>query len=176
MSDFKHLMLDLETMGNKSFAAIVAIAAVEFDLETGETGRSFHRNITLASALNLGLKIDASTLEWWLGQSDEARKCILVNAENITTVLDEFRLWLLGDYQVWGNGARFDMGILANAYELRGTTIPWNHSKERDVRTLVSFAPEVKKDTVFAGIPHNPVDDCLHQIKYCHGTYKKIFE
>ena len=36
---YKHLMLDIETMGSKNNSAIVAVCAVEFNLDTGEVGR-----------------------------------------------------------------------------------------------------------------------------------------
>jgi DNA polymerase III epsilon subunit-like protein len=36
-----HVMLDLETMGKRAGCAIVSIGAVEFDINTGEIGRTF---------------------------------------------------------------------------------------------------------------------------------------
>ena len=71
-----HLMLDLETMGNKSFSSFVSIGAVFFDMATGETGAEFHIKVDLGSCLEAGLKVDASTIYWWLKQSDAARKGI----------------------------------------------------------------------------------------------------
>ncbi len=38
-SAFGHLMLDIETMGTESFSSIVSIGALEFDIETGKTGK-----------------------------------------------------------------------------------------------------------------------------------------
>ena len=37
----KHVMIDIETMGNMSHSAIVSVGAVRFDLETGEIGEKF---------------------------------------------------------------------------------------------------------------------------------------
>ncbi len=61
-------MLDLETMGNTSNAAIISIAAVYFD-ETG-VGRSFYHKVSLGSSCAIGLEMDADTVLWWLKQSD----------------------------------------------------------------------------------------------------------
>lgn len=50
MSDkkyFGHLMVDIETMGTSSSSAILSLGAVEFDIETGETGKYFHITIDL---------------------------------------------------------------------------------------------------------------------------------
>lgn len=69
----KHMMLDLETMGNKSNSVILSVGAVMFDIETGEIGEYFYERIEFQSALDVGLKINADTVEWWMKQSDEAR-------------------------------------------------------------------------------------------------------
>lgn len=52
----KHIMLDIETMGNQSYSSILSIGAVKFDLNTGETGDEFYTTIDLKSCLDLGLK------------------------------------------------------------------------------------------------------------------------
>jgi hypothetical protein len=57
-SVFGHLMLDIETMGNESFSSIVSIGALEFDIETGKTGREFYVNVDLQSCMDLGLIVD----------------------------------------------------------------------------------------------------------------------
>ena len=67
MKEFTHLMVDIETMGIKSNFAIISIGAVEFKIETGETGKEFYRNVTLKSSVELGLNVDADTVMWWMG-------------------------------------------------------------------------------------------------------------
>ena len=121
---YKHLMLDIETMGSKNNSAIVAVCAVEFNLDEALKGLSFF--------------------------------------------IDD------NEYQVWGNSARFDCGILVNAYEKLELGVPWKHFNERDVRTLVAFKPSVKKNMWFSGTPHYAPDDCKHQIKYCHEIFKTL--
>lgn len=170
---FNHLMLDLETMGSKSNSAIVSIGAVEFDIETGKTGEEFYKVISLQSAIDLGLEMDASTVIWWMQQSDEARKDLCVpNRHHIAEVLNDFK-WFCKDkdYHVWGNSARFDCGILQNAYSKLNQPVPWDFRKERDVRTLVSFAPSLKKTIPVPGTKHNALDDCYYQIEYCAVIY-----
>ena len=171
-----HVMLDLETMGKRAGCAIVSIGAVEFDINNGGIGRTFYKVVNLQSCLNVGLFIDASTLYWWLQQSDAARQAICKPADSIQTVLEELRSFLacLGDFQIWGDGARFDIGILEAAYFAigRGETLPWYFRNERDVRTLVSFDPAVKFEIPFTGTIHNPIDDCIHQINYCSRIWK----
>jgi len=52
--NYTDVMLDLETMGRKSNSALVSIGAVEFNLETGETGKEFYEVIDLQSCLDVG--------------------------------------------------------------------------------------------------------------------------
>lgn len=46
----KNIMLDLETMGNGSKAAIVSIGAVFFNPLTGETGSEFYQVVSINSS------------------------------------------------------------------------------------------------------------------------------
>ncbi|RPI81264.1 MAG: 3'-5' exoribonuclease, partial [Nitrosopumilales archaeon] len=149
MKNLGHLMLDLETMGKRSGCAIVSIGAVEFDIVTGETGREFYERIDLQSCLDVGLFVQASTLYWWLQQSDAARLELCKENISIQEALVRYRSFTtyLGDYQIWGNSANFDIGILEAAVFACGyTVVPWYFRNERDVRTLVSFAPQVKEN------------------------------
>lgn len=170
-------MLDLETMGNKSNTSLVSIGAVEFNIQTGETGREFYKVIDLQSCLDLGLKVQASTIYWWLMQSEAARKRICEKGEHLSKVLVDFSLWMGGyvnNIKIWGNGARFDIGILEDAYVACGLPIPWYFRSEMDVRTLVAFKPEIKATYPMIGVEHDPIDDCKHQIGYCTLIWQKI--
>lgn len=174
-----HLMIDVESMGNESKSALCSLAAVEFDINTGITGRTFYERISIQSGLDLGLVVNGDTIEWWLQQSEKSRLEIAMGGKKISEVLHKFRLFLEGlgtdNLQTWGNSARFDMGLLEDAYKATGNKkIPWDFRLERDVRTLVAFNPEVKTKYPKTGVAHNPVDDCLFQIGYCSATWKSL--
>ncbi|MDA3780490.1 MAG: 3'-5' exoribonuclease [Bacteroidales bacterium] len=177
--EYTDVMLDLETLSNKSNSALLSIGAVEFNIETGETGREFYKVIDLKSCLDVGLIINSSTFYWWLRQNQEARDAISVKEKyHLSMVLGYFRTWLndcIQGVNIWGNGVRFDVGILEDAYVACGyEKMPWNFRSERDVRTLVAFAPEIKANLPFTGTLHHPIDDCKHQIKYCTKIWKKL--
>jgi len=169
------LMLDIETMGTKSFRAIVTIAAVQFDRKTGAIGKEFYKVIDLQSCIDLQLKIDADTLYWWMKQPDEARKKIMEYKEPLPKVLSDLAIWFNSVFNspnqvsVWGNSARFDLGMLENCYSLCRQNVPWNHWEEMDLRTITNLTQrnkDIKRGTKFEGIKHYAVDDCKHQIKY----------
>ena len=177
--EYTDVMLDLETMGRKSNSALVSIGAVEFNLITGETGREFYKVIDLQSCLDAGLTIDASTVYFWLTEASQAARDAIAKDKKLPlqTVLHMFDKWMLDcikHVNIWGNGARFDIGLLEDAYTTCKMDIPWYFRSERDVRTLVAFAPHIKETLPFEGTHHNPIDDCKHQIKYCTATWKKL--
>lgn len=176
---FGHIMIDIETMGNESNSAIVSIGAVEFNMVTGETGKEFYTNVSLKSSLDVGLQINADTVMWWMKQSDEARKSLTDGeTKDIESALYDLAAFIIDcggkNCQVWGNSARFDLGILSDAYSKVGSKIPWDFRNERCVRTLVSFLPEIKNMTKFFGVAHNAIADCHFQIKYCSETWNAL--
>lgn len=164
------LMLDLETLGNKSNSALLSIGAVEFNRYTGEYGREFYKIIDLQSSLDAGLTINGSTFYWWLQQSQSARDEICKEGEHIMTVLSKFNEFIKSlnrDILIWGNGARFDIGILEDAYVRCGyNKMPWNFRNERDVRTILDLAPHIKNSIPVISIEHHPIHDCKFQIQY----------
>ena len=177
---FEHVMLDLETMGNKSNAAIISIGAVQFNLETGETGEEFYRRVDLQSSLDCGLKINASTLYWWLQQNDAAREEVARGGDHLAHVLADLAMWFKDNcvvgFKLWGNGARFDIGILEDAYvACAWTEMPWGFRDERDLRTLVAFQPAIKtfvqNEWKEKMVEHHPIDDCKLQIEYAYRIW-----
>jgi DNA polymerase III epsilon subunit-like protein len=170
-----NVMIDIETMGNQSFSSILSIGAVRFDLKTGEIGDKFYTTIDLESCLHMGLLINADTLKWWMKQNDQAKKD-LFDGDQLPI---NQALYLLSQFInkkdiVWGNSARFDCGILSDAYNKCRLPLPWDFRDERCVRTLVSFYPKMKSGEKMTGTYHNAIDDCIHQINYCSKIYNKL--
>jgi len=177
-SPMGHIMVDLETMSTGSNAAIVAIGAVEFDLNTGQADRTFYCNVHLQSCIEAGLQLDGNTVYWWMSQEDEARKRLLENPAPLSEALAMFSEFVAAcggrEAQVWGNSARFDLGILHDAYRALNLPLPWHFRNERDVRTLVAFAPHIKEQQQRVGVQHDALDDCYHQIAYCAAIWRAL--
>ncbi|MEZ7798582.1 3'-5' exoribonuclease [Citrobacter pasteurii] len=183
---YTHLMVDMETMGNSPDAPIVSIGAVFFDPSTGNTGAEFYRVVSLESSMSFGMKPDASTIQWWLKQSSEARSAILVDeAMGLLETLE-----LLADFiaenaangshtvQLWGNGCSFDNVILRRAYALTDTPFAVPFWNDRDVRTMVELGKSVginpRYDIPFEGDMHNALSDARHQIKYVSAIWQRL--
>ena len=84
------VMLDLETMGTRHNAPIIALGAVAFNLVEMTIGEKFYANVTLASSVALGSVMDPSTVLWWLQQSEDARKAVTRKGRQATEALTDF--------------------------------------------------------------------------------------
>ncbi|HBU5902002.1 TPA: 3'-5' exoribonuclease [Klebsiella quasipneumoniae subsp. quasipneumoniae] len=186
--DYVHVMVDLETMGKKHNAPIVAIGAVVFDPVTGSIGESFYKVVCLESSVNWGAVIDPSTVIWWLKQSSEARSAI-VNDDAIPLLdaLLQFREFVSDNVaggskkaQVWGNGASFDNSILRSSYDCIAEDYPWEYWNDRDVRTMVelghAISYEPQKAIPFEGERHNALADAIHQARYVSAIWQRLIE
>ncbi|HBT2926330.1 TPA: exonuclease [Klebsiella pneumoniae] len=184
--DYVHVMVDLETMGKKHNAPIVAIGAVVFDPATGSIGESFYKVVCLESSVNWGAVIDPSTVIWWLKQSSEARSEI-VNDDAIPLLdaLLQFREFVSDNVaggskkaQVWGNGASFDNSILRSSYDCIAEDYPWEYWNDRDVRTMVELGQAISFDPKtaipFEGSRHNALADAIHQARYVSAIWQRI--
>ena len=162
------VMLDLETMGNGNNAALVAIGAFKFDLhnpqpfEAIEEEQKFYRGVDLASCVRAGLEIDASTVIWWLKQSDAARSAIGAGIP-LDLALAHFTQFMAGaKFSLWGNGATFDNVILRNAYNKLHLAAPWHYTDDSCYRTMKNqFGRAVGMNRV--GTAHNALDDAISQ-------------
>lgn len=184
--DYVHVMVDLETMGKKNNAPIVAIGAVVFDPATGSIGESFYKVVCLESSVNWGAVIDPSTVIWWLKQSSEARSAIVNDdAIPLQDALLQFREFVDDNVaggskkaQVWGNGASFDNSILRSSYDCIAEDYPWEYGNDRDVRTMVELGQAISfdpKTTIpFEGSRHNALADAIHQARYVSAIWQRI--
>lgn len=167
-----NVMIDLETMGNDSNAAIIAIGAVMFDPDQDILGETFYRVVSLEDSMRNGGTVSASTIMWWMGQSESARMAIASEeGKELHAVLGELFCWLhdatgcdLRNLRVWGNGAAFDNVILANAYRNAEMNVPWEFWNDRCYRTMKSMHPTITIER--SGTHHNALDDAISQANH----------
>jgi hypothetical protein len=140
MTKFTDIMLDIETLGTGTNAAIIQIGAVAFYADGPNPAlftnspellladrQGFRVNVDLGKSRHPGV-INASTVEWWLGQSDEARASV-TKAEGrveLGTALQMFASWVewvgngRSNVRLWSNGPTFDEMIVRQAFERYG--------------------------------------------------------
>lgn len=161
-----HVMIDLETMGTRPNAPIIAIGAVKFTA-MGLVDKEFYVSIDLESAVNDGhAVVDPKTVLWWMEQGGEARSALRENKKKVLTALYEFHDWLKPDEPVgvWGNGASFDNVILSETYRRMNLTPPWPFWADRCYRTVKNLYPACTLERT--GVHHNALDDAKSQANH----------
>lgn len=178
----QHVMIDLETFGTRSNSVIVTIGAVQFDPHSNRIGDVFHYAIDPKSAMLHGMKMDASTIFWWLEQAEAARSALVAKAKaasSLGSTLGAFRSYLHGIEQacgavfVWGNGADFDLALLQQAYESVGQEKPWKYNASRCFRTLRSEFG-VDTDYVKPTVAHDALADAVAQAHTAQNIFARL--
>ena len=169
---FPDLMLDVESFGIAEDAALVGIGAVFFDLQTQAIGPTFNAAIHLATSMAAGGTVEASTILWWLGQSEAVRSTVRFGARDVRVVMTEFCDWVRArsdtkTVRTWGNSAAFDCGKISNTLRRLGLDTPWHWTRERCFRTVRNQYPQVEYDpSQKIGEAHDPLVDAMFQVQH----------
>lgn len=183
---FKHVMIDTETLGRTPGSVVRSVAAVEFDPQTGETGRQKVWKIDLTDSIRYGFKVEASTLKWWMMQSDEARREFVEGAETpLEDFLEDFMQFIAAtdegnDFTLWCLQLDFDVAMLRsmyswynlNVYRCDEEVLPWNFRKVRNVRPYMDALDSAGLLPPKVADRHTPLADCLAQINCVHLVEK----
>jgi DNA polymerase III epsilon subunit-like protein len=165
-------MVDLETMGNGPTAAIVQIGCVVFDRDSGEVFDEFKVNVDLASEVKNGFTMDASTAQWWMGQSAEGKntwvgKASYPSKDALTLFVKFVQKYRENKSVIWSHST-FDAPILMYHFGQLAMKLPIRYAFWLDLRTLsmlgrgvASIPKEARPDDA-----HDAVADCYYQVKW----------
>ncbi len=172
----KDLMIDIETLGTHSDAAILSIGAAMFDRHTGEIGDTFHRRCK-PDLERRSMTFD--TFRFWMEQGDEARLGLFDDEAPSLA-------WILGDLHafwkhncddettVWAMPPSFDLVILEDALQQEEFECLWPHWQTRCMRTLCDIAGIAKEDRVKAEVAHDALADAIAQAKTAALAFQRI--
>lgn len=180
----RDIVLDLETLGTAPGCMVAAVALVEVDIINGAIVNSMVVELDLNDQPRYGLVADPSTICWWMTQSDAARQLFKRIGDGQGAPLQQAMVavsnFILGDtaadpdgpvphphVNLWGNGSRFDCGILGELYRRVGMKEPWPFWREKDLRTLKDTVEIVTGGTPLGRTPptlaHDAMADALAQ-------------
>lgn len=163
-----NVMIDIETLGTESNSVIFSLGAAKFNSKGAND--TFYRVIDIETCTKYGLVINGSTVQWWMGQSEEARKVFKEKGDSLFNVLSDFSKFIdvsaegKNKIKVWGNGSDFDNVILANAYSAVNLPLPWKFWNNRCYRTMKNIFSGVPFNR--AGTHHNALDDAVSQAEH----------
>ncbi|GGH28387.1 3'-5' exoribonuclease [Sphingobacterium alkalisoli] len=171
---YTDVMIDLETLDTKPSAAILSIAAVAFNIETGNICDDvFYKKLDYRDQFDDGRTMSVDTIMWWADQDPAVRKEALGGKEKLAYALWELegffkRNCVIANVRVWAYSPAFDCVILNHANA--GCEDLWKYYNERDARTYVNICPDVVESLQLVQT-HHPVDDCLVQIEEVCAVY-----
>lgn len=177
INQWTDIMVDLETTDtNQQRAGIIQIAAVFFDLRTGETGPIFNRCLALPiETKDFKFSWDINTLKWWTKDSNKRKILtnIISESEDPQTVISEFVSWVRVNgtgksLHFWSKPSHFDFNLLDKYFRFYGFENPFVYWKARDMRSYLlglvypEELPDLRLESADA---HNALADVKFQIK-----------
>lgn len=170
--DVTDIVIDLETLGTNSNAAVLSVGAVMVDRVRGKIAGSFYAAFDIDEVIRTGGVCDGDTIKWWMKQGAGAKEVFGHQTAPVQHALVMLADWMgLDDdgkpapVKVWGNGDSFDNVILSNMFTRMGLKTPWEFWNNRDLRTAVDISGIDKKSIPFEGTQHNALEDAKHQAK-----------
>lgn len=171
---YPHFMIDIETLGNTSNAAVVQIGCVGFFPTSSQVSKQFKINVTPHEKSSM----DFSTVQWWMGQSEEARKSVFegqfFEPKEALEALTQFITENASEYghKVWSKPSTFDIVILENLYRNCGMKPPWFHWNTRCMRTVLEAANVQRNEEIIPQVAHDAGSDAEAQaltVIKCHN-------
>lgn len=181
-------MLDIETLDNQANGVVTQIgicAADALDLDTIIWEHEW--TLPIQPQLDLGMTVSASTLMFWMKQSDEAR-AFMQDCDGDSFELESYLRafcngiarvsahYIAGDRPVefWSRGMDFDFPILGRLLQNLQFNIPWPYHAKSDLRCMMRelgiSTSDVPRDSTT--IAHNALSDAKYQLK-CYGAVQK---
>lgn len=177
----QHIMIDLETLSTAPDAGIIQIGAQLFDPTAAEEdcliGDGICLNVDPQAVMDAGMRIDWSTLHWWMSQPD-AFQTLAAPGEGLllSKALTELSAFVNANggrwAKIWANGAAFDPPVLESSYRRCRLDVPWSYNNVLDMRTMKWLAPDVMKVT--PNLAHNALSDCRAQALYVARCYRAL--
>lgn len=168
-------MIDLETTGTQPETTnIIQIAAVRFNLETGEIDPKFFNRCLYPSPNRFW---DEGTRDWWATMPDVLAG-IYARMEPPARVMRDFVRWAEAGGALWAKPTSFEFPFLQSYCREFELTLPFHFRFTMDQNTFIrarhfpAKPPAYEKEIEFIGDQHDAMADVFHQIKVVHAAYE----
>lgn len=184
------LMLDIESLALGTRPVITQVALIGYDLDEDEFLDSMHVQfypVDPQQQIIPPRRISASTIAWWMKQSDEARSRFEQSvsddfaelpalARHLIVTFNQLTMDGRIPYELVAKGPQFDVAAIETLLEDLGLKAPWDYTKVRDLRTLLATAGidgrNVAKPAGF--IPHVAYWDARWQVNQYIAARRRL--
>lgn len=151
MTELKHIIIDIETLGFASDCVVLSLGATAFTFETNRPNDynqyvldGFYCKFNPVEQLEVYKRtFDEDTIRWWKTQPEEARAVTRPSPDDVTLVegMTKLNEWIKAsgynwkESFVWSRGTYFDFPKLEHIYNQIGIKPAYNGWKIRDTKT-----------------------------------------
>ena len=161
----RRFMVDIEGVGKMPGGVILSIGWCRFSPEGIDESESGEVRLEIQPQLDAGLRVDGSTLDWWMRQTALPWSPSTI-AQPPKAALVTFLAAIHGAEEIWAKPPQYDLvGIRAacTAFEIND---PWHFRTERCFRTLSQTAPSgLRMESLAEGTKHGALVDAVHQAR-----------
>lgn len=175
------VMVDIETTGtNPAYSAIMQIAAIQFNYNTGEIGPVFNRCLAMAP----NRFWDDGTRTWWGKQNQTIFNSIVERMEDPGTVMRDFLAYATTDtpsdgFRLWAKPVIFEYPFLESYFKQFGLPMPFAYRYCRDLNTYMAAmaggAEHVDMDHIEIPNAHDALSDVVGQLKMLFAAKARDF-
>lgn len=174
--DFPDIMVDLETTGTRPETTnIIQIAAVKFNLRTGDVDPNFFDRCMIPLPTRFWQE---DTREWWSKMPD-ILDGIYRRMEPAKDVMQDFSNWAYNSTHLWAKPVSFEFPFIQSYFHELEIYNPFSFRLANDQNTFIRSrffpeeAPPIEKELEFIGDEHNALHDVLHQVKAVLEAYDR---
>lgn len=182
MSD---LMIDIETLGIREDAKVISVAAVEFNDQITWNPRVWRLPWWIDQP---NRSVTDSTVHFWFEQISKNPKLWEIAGFDLqgsmptSSMINDLGHMVKIAERVWARSPSFDgviLSHLSNQYTRpEREAFPRNaYRKWRDVRVLEDYLTKAEMDEIAKKLNvqlHDPLSDCMYQIRVVQSAWKKI--
>ena len=161
----RRYMVDIEGLGKMPGGVILSIGWCRFSPEGVDLEESGEVRLEIQPQLDGGLKVDGSTLDFWLCQT-ALPWAPGTDAMYPQTALRTFASAMKNADEVWAKPPQYDLVGIQAAMKVFHVAQSWAFRTERCFRTLCQIAPTgLRMEPLAEGTKHGALVDAVHQAR-----------